>query len=139
MGPQRRYHRTRRGTFGGDYIFYQVVQPRHFLAALGELFDREKLAERFICVYDGKALRGRPPYHPALMFTMLFLSFLFNLSERMVGESQRTIEDAASDSLSMRCFLGLALDERVPDRPRWGCSSAPYGVQEAAGEVSCMD
>ena len=91
MGPQPRYHRTRRGTFGGDYIFYQVVKPRHFLVAL----------------------RGRPPYHPALMFKMLFLSFLFNLSERMV-------EDAASDSLSMRCFLGLALDERVPDSTTLG-------------------
>jgi hypothetical protein len=51
--------------------------------ALGELFDWEEPAERFICVYDGEALRGRPPYHPALMFKMLFLSFLFNLSERM--------------------------------------------------------
>ena len=125
MGPQRRYHRTRRGTFWGDYIFCQVVKPRHFLVALGELFDWEKLAERFICVYDGEALRGRPPYHPALMFKMLFLSFLFNLSERMVGESHRTIEDAASDSLSTRCFLGLALDERVPDSTTPGVFECP--------------
>ena len=143
MGPQRRYHQTRRGTFGETISF---VKPRHFLVALGELFDWEELAERFICVYDGEAPRGRPPYHPALMFTMLFPSFLLNLSERMVDESHRTIEDAASDSLSMRCFLGLALDERVPDSTTLGvfkCSirgtSAPYGVQEAAGEVSCMD
>ena len=113
MTPQRRYHQTRRGTFWGDYVFDQVVSPRHFLVALRELFDWEHLAERFICLYDGEALRGRPPYHPALMFKMLFLSFVFNLSERMV-------EDAASDSLSMRYFLDLALDERVPDSTTLG-------------------
>ena len=125
MVPQRRYQRTRRGTFGGDYISYQVVKPRHFLVALGELFDSEKLAERFICVCDREALRGRPLYRPALMFKMLFLSFVFNLSERMVGESHRTIEDAASDSLSMRCSLGLALDERVPDSTTLGAFKCP--------------
>ena len=113
MRPQRRYHQTRRGTFWGDYVFDQVVKPRHFLIALRELFDWEEMAERFICVYEGEALRGRPPYHPALIFKMLFLSFLFDLSERMV-------EDVASDSLSMRYFLGLALDERVPDSTTLG-------------------
>jgi len=113
MRPQRRYHQTRRGTFWGDYVFDQVVSPRHFLVALHELFGWEQLAERFICAYRGEALRGRPPYHPALAFKMLFLSFLFDLSERMV-------EDVASDSLSMRHFLGLALDERVPDSTTLG-------------------
>jgi len=97
--------------FLGNYVFDQVVKPRHFLVALRELFDWEELAERFICVYDGEAPRGRPPYCPALMFRMPFLSFLFNLSERMV-------EDAASDSLSMRCSWDRLWMSEFPIAPR---------------------
>jgi len=54
MRPQRRYHQTRRGTFWGDYVFDQVVKPRHFLIALRELFDWEEMAERFICSMMGR-------------------------------------------------------------------------------------
>jgi IS5 family transposase len=39
---------------------------------------------------------------------MLLLAYLFGLSERQT-------EDSVKDSLSAKCFLGLAVDEEGPD------------------------
>ncbi|MGC8878693.1 MAG: transposase [Anaerolineae bacterium] len=51
---------------------------------------------------------GRPPYHLVVLLKMLWLAYLYDLSERQV-------EMYVQDSLSARCFPGLAVNERVPD------------------------
>jgi len=47
-------------------------------------------------------------YNPTIMLKMLLLSYLWNVSERM-------IEVLSNDSLSIGLFLGLGADERPPD------------------------
>lgn len=37
-------------------------------------------------MYKGQARRGRPPYEPQVLLKMLFLSYLYNVSERSMGE-----------------------------------------------------
>lgn len=51
---------------------------------------------------------GRPAYAPLLMFKALLLQSLYGLSDS-------ELEEALADRLSFRRFVGLALDEAVPD------------------------
>jgi IS5 family transposase len=56
---------------------------------------------------DG-AKGGRPPYDPVLMFKVLVLQALYNLSDDQA-------EFMIQDRLSFMRFLGLGLSEKVPD------------------------
>jgi len=103
-----RFHKTGKGSFFGDFVYDRVVKEDHFLVALQELFDWEALCGDLIKLYKGKGLRGRPPYKPELTFKMLFLSYLYNVSERQM-------EQLATYHLAVKWFLGLAVDERAPD------------------------
>jgi len=58
--------------------------------------------------YRGKGQIGKAPYNPTLILKMLLLSYLWNVSERMV-------EELANDSLSVGLFLGIGVNEKVPD------------------------
>jgi len=80
----------------------------HFLVALEALFDWETMCEGMIRLYKGHGVVGRPPYSPVLIFKMLFLSYLYNVSER-------AIEELADVHLLVKWFLGLAIDETPPD------------------------
>lgn len=106
----RRYKDTGRGTFMGDYLYAGYLERHrdHFLVALHELFDWESYSERLIGCYRGKGETGRPPYNPVLIFKMLLISYLYNVSER-------DVERLADDHLMVRWFLGLAIDHRPPD------------------------
>jgi transposase len=52
---------------------------------------------------------GRPGIPPGVYFRMLFLGYFEGL------DSQRAIAWRCGDSLSLRAFLGFALDEQTPD------------------------
>ena len=69
-------------------------------------FDRfaEKRSERF---YAGQV--GRPSLFPGRYFRLLLLGYFEGL------DSERGIAWRAADSLAIRSFLGLGLDERAPD------------------------
>ena len=102
--------------FGCEYPAYypplddndRVVPADHFLPKLDELVRWERFTEKLVKLYRGRARYGRPPYDPAVLLKMLLVAYLYNLSERQV-------EAVANDSLSIKCFLGLATDEAAPD------------------------
>jgi IS5 family transposase len=75
---------------------------------LDKLFDWEAMSEEMIRLYKGRGEVGRPPYPPVLMLKMLFLSYLYHVSERAIAE-------LADLHLLMKWFLGLAVDEPPPD------------------------
>jgi transposase len=108
MANTPQYHNTGIGSFWGSYLFEMVVPQDHFLRALKELFGWDELAARLIRLYDGKGLVGRPPYSPVLMFQMLFLSYLYDLSAR---DTERFV----NENIPARYFLDLALDQSAPD------------------------
>ena len=58
--------------------------------------------------YSGGSKGGRPPFGPVLMFKILVIQKLNNLSD------ERT-EYLINDRLSFMRFLGLGLSDRVPD------------------------
>jgi len=104
----RRYKKTGSGSFFGNLVYGRAVPAGHFLRHLDVLVDWGKFTEELIGLYRGMGEIGRPPYNPAMILKMLVLSYLYNLSERQT-------EAYVNDSLSGKCFLGLAVDEAGPD------------------------
>jgi len=76
---------TGKGSFFGRFVYERIVPQDHFLVALEHLFDWQGISEQLIGAYRGRGLYGRPPYDPAQIFKMLFISYLYGVSERQVS------------------------------------------------------
>lgn len=105
---QKRFKELGAGSFFGRLVYDRAVPQGHFLRQLDELVDWSAFTEQLLRLYQGGAQVGRPPYDPAVMLKVLLLSYLYDLSERQT-------ELFVNDSLSAKCFLGLAVDEAGPD------------------------
>jgi IS5 family transposase len=96
------------GSFFGSFLYDQKVGRDHFLRKLGEVVDWARFTKKLLGYYRGKGQVGQAPYNPTLILKMLLLSYLWDVSERMV-------EELANDSLSVGMFLGIGANEKVPD------------------------
>lgn len=90
-----------------SHIYDNLVPKNDFLRQLNELLDWQEL------VFDLKLLAnndhgGRPRYNPELLFKMLFLSFLFDASDR-------DTEELCTNNIRCKYFLGLDITEGAPD------------------------
>ncbi|MGI6689125.1 MAG: IS5 family transposase [Christensenellales bacterium] len=74
-----------------------VIDWRMFEGTLNKVFAKEQ-----------KGVGGRPPYSYLLMFKILILQRLFNISDDQA-------EYQINDRVSFMRFLGLSLGDRVPD------------------------
>lgn len=99
---------TAADSFFGNFLYDQKVSREHFLRKLNEVIEWERFTKKLLVYYKGKGQIGQAPYEPTLILKMLLLSYLWNVSERMV-------EELADDSLSVGLFLGIGANERVPD------------------------
>lgn len=99
---------TSMDSFFGNFLYEQKVSKDHFLRKLNEVIDWDKFTAKLLGYYKGKGEIGQAPYNPAITLKMLLLSYLWDVSERM-------IEILANDSLSIGLFLGLGADEKAPD------------------------
>jgi len=99
---------TGKSSFFGDYLYEQVLDQEDFMVALRQLFDWGRYTERLLSAYRGQGHRGWPPYDPVLLPELIFVSHLWNLSER-------DVERVARRDLGVKYFLELAVDERPPD------------------------
>ena len=97
--------------------FFDVEERLTRLSGLGdqlEAFSRIVDFEAFrpdlekALAYSDGSKGGRPPFDPVLMFRILVIQTLNNLSD------ERT-EYLINDRLSFMRFLGLGLSDRVPD------------------------
>lgn len=105
---RERFKELGTGSFFGRYLYERAVPADHFLRQLEAVVDWDAFEPKLIRLYRGKARRGRPPYNPVVILKLLVLSYLYDLSERQT-------EQYANDSLSVKWFLGLAVDEAGPD------------------------
>ena len=103
-----RFRETGTSSFWGDFVYDQVVPENHFFRKLNELVDWERVSRELSRYYQGQASYGATPYEPAMLLKMLLVGYLYALSERRV-------EEVANDTLSVKYFLGLAVNERAPD------------------------
>lgn len=83
-----------------------VKGAKNFLSEVDELVDWTKLEEKLEGIYSAKS--GRPSYPLLTLFKALLLQQWYGLSD------PRT-EEAMSDSISFRRFVGLSLADTVPD------------------------
>ena len=89
-----------------------VQAPAHpFYQRLNELLDSEKFDE-FVekeCAAFYADNNGRPSLAPGIYFRLLLLGYFEGI------DSERGIAWRAADSLGLRRFLGIGLDEHTPD------------------------
>lgn len=77
-----------------------------FLEDINKLIDFRPILKELKKLYPSKT--GRPSHPPLLMFKILLLQHFYNLSDPQT-------EEQVNDRLSFRKFLGLSLDESIPD------------------------
>jgi transposase len=97
---------TKQHSFLGSYVYDKVVPRNHLLRAIDEMVDFSfvtELAEEAYCPDN-----GRPGWSPLLMFKMVFLQFLYDLSDYRIA-------DELTDRLSFKMFVGLDVEETPPD------------------------
>lgn len=88
-------------------VYKQLIDENHFLVKLGTLFDWYALVEPLNDLGENDH-GGRPRYPAVLMLKMLFISFIFNRSDRET-------EEEATNHLVVKYFLRLPIDEKAPD------------------------
>lgn len=94
------------GSFFGSFIYDQLLARRpHFLYDLSRAVDFAFVKE---ALKDFYVDWGRAPWDPVLMFKMVFLQFLYDLSDR-------DIEEQCTWNMLFKCFLGLSTEELPPD------------------------
>ena len=105
---RKRYIKQDQGSFYGEYLYKQLVPPNHFFRKLNQIVDWERITELLIELYRGGGEYGRPPYDPAVILKMLFVSYLYNLSERQT-------ENYINENIPAKYFVGIAIDKPAPD------------------------
>lgn len=106
----KHFKKTGENLFCQDFLIEgALAHSNQFLKKLDEKVNFEQLwHEKLLQTYKGGAEIGQPPYRPAQVLKMLFLAYLF-------GTSEREIERIVNDSISMKAFLHISLDEAAPD------------------------
>lgn len=103
-----RFKKDTQDSFFGHFLYGKVLPKGHFLVRARETIPWNRFTVKLLKYYKGGGEYGRTPYEPAKILRMLFLSFLYNLSERET-------EDFANLHLAGKFFVGLGADELAPD------------------------
>jgi IS5 family transposase len=105
---QERYIETGNGSFFGEYFYDQVVGKDHFLRKLREILDWGYFTKKYIKMYKGQGVVGRPPYDPGMVLKVEVIAYLYKLSERQV-------EEYVNENIPAKYFVGIAIDGKGPD------------------------
>ena len=93
-------------SFYGNHIYDRVIPKDHFLKLLDKAVDFSFVNELCRDAYTPDF--GRPAYEPEMMFKVIFLQFLYDISDRR-------IEEEVNLQLAFKWFAGLTIDESPPD------------------------
>jgi transposase len=108
MGTRRKRERQEALWYGGEL----AMAPGHpFYARLSEVLEKAEF-DRFCeksCAGFYHAKLGRPSLAPGLYFRIMMIGFFEGL------DSERGIAWRLADSLTLRQFLSIGLDEQTPD------------------------
>ena len=108
MGTRKKRERQEALWYDGEL----AVTPGHpFYSRLNEVLDKAGF-DRFCeecCVGFYHAKLGRPSLPPGLYFRIMMIGFFEGL------DSERSIAWRVADSLTLRQFLSIGLDEKTPD------------------------
>lgn len=97
---------TKQSSFFGDYVYNTVIPKNNLLRQINETIDFSFVQD--LCRNAYTSDNGRPGWSPVLMFKIVFLQFLYDLSDYR-------IEEELNDRLSFKMFIGLEVEETPPD------------------------
>ena len=83
-----------------------LMPEKHFLRDLDRLVDFSFIYEKAAPLYSHT---GRPSVDPVVLVKMLLLGYLYGI------DSERKLEQEIQVNIAYRWFLGIDLEERVPD------------------------
>lgn len=102
------FKQSNQNSFFGHYLYDQIIPADNFLRQVSDKVDFSFVNELCLDAYDNFGSVGNRPYEPVLLFKILFLSFLYDISAR-------EIEEQINDRLSFKWFLNLAVNDLAPD------------------------
>jgi transposase len=98
--------RSPQASFYGSYLYDKVVPQDHLLRKINQTVDfsfvNDLVKDRYTPNF------GRPAEDPEFMLRLCLLQYLY-------GDSDRQVIENAAMNLGYKYFLGLAIDEEVPD------------------------
>lgn len=97
---------SKQTSFLGNYVYDKIVSKDHILRKIQSAIDLSFVND--LCRDAYCLTNGRPGWSPVVMFKIVFLQFLYDLSDY-------EIEDELNDRLSFKMFSGLEVDEAPPD------------------------
>lgn len=106
--PQVRFKKDTQDSFFGHFLYSRILPQNHFLVKAKEIIPWDRFTHKLLRYYKGAGEYGRTAYEPAKILRMLFLSYLYHLSERET-------EEFANLHLAGKFFVGLGADESAPD------------------------
>ena len=113
-------------SFYGSYLYDKIVPPDHLLRKINQVVDfsfvNDLVRDRYTPDF------GRPAEDPEFMLRLCLLQYLYGDSDRQVIENARI-------NLAYKYFLGLAVDEDVPDDTTISCFRAQRLGEEKFRQV----
>ena len=100
------------GFFDKDFALEALNSKRNILERISKVINFElfrPILEDAVLTKNKKNNSGAKPYDPVLLFKILILQRIYNLSDEAT-------EYQIIDRLSFKNFLGLASDDKVPDQ-----------------------
>lgn len=96
--------RTQKSFFDAQ-VYDRLIPQNHFLVKLSQALDFAFVEDECRKYYSDLGRKGESP---VVLFKMLFLAYLYNISERR-------IEEECNLNIAYKCFLGLEIDQKPPD------------------------
>lgn len=112
---------SNQNSFFGHYLYDQIIPANHFLKKVSSTVDFSFINDLCLDAYENLGAPGNRPYEPAMLFKILFLSFLYDISAR-------EMEEQINDRLSFKWFLNLAVNDPAPDHSTLTCFVERLGV-----------
>ena len=84
----------------------ELMPETHFLRDLDRLVSFDFIYDKVSDLYSST---GRPSVDPVVLIKMLLIGYLYGI------DSERRLEQEITVNIAYRWFLGIDLDERVPD------------------------
>ena len=99
-------------SFYGSYLYDKIIPPDHLLRRINQVVDfsfvNDLVRDRYTPDF------GSPAEDPEFMLRLCILQYLY-------GDSDKHVIENARINLTYKYFLGLAVDEDVPDDTTISC------------------
>jgi IS5 family transposase len=94
--------------FFGMQMYQQLVPANHFLRNVDDIVDWLPVIRKITPCYKGGFNLGASALNPVTLFKMMFLGYLYDLSER-------DLERMCNESIPFKYFIEIGIDEKAPD------------------------